>query len=476
MNSPALPLALYLLLTAFVGWYVGRRSEQNIQTYYVANRSLGGFVLAMTLVATYTSASSFIGGPGIASQVGLSWVYLAMIQIPTAWLTLGVLGRRFVRVGIATKSVTVTGFLCHRYHSPAVAALSSCALLIFFLAAMTAQFVGGARLFQAATGLNYLISLTLFAGTVIFYTAFGGARAVALTDALQGVVMVCGTVLLLWATVKAGGGWANLFDKLEALDPGLISPTGPAHAVPWSRLSSFWVLVCFGVIGLPHTASRCLTYRDSRAMHKAMITSTLTLSLILFGMTLCGAFSRLLLHNVEPDLMMPTLAKTLLHPVASGIFLAGPLASMMSTLDSQLLQMAATVTQDVSGLFSGGEKFAKNTKIAGYITFCLGLITFILALNPPQLLVWLNLFAFGGLESCFFWPLVLGLYWRTASKQGALISMIIGLLTYLIFYFNPVGAIHPVVFSLTFSGLAFWCTSTFFAPESHDVTIFFDNL
>lgn len=64
-----------------------------MQEYFIGNRSMGGLVLAMTLVATYTSASSFIGGPGAAYKIGLGWVLLAMIQLPTVWLTLGCLAR-----------------------------------------------------------------------------------------------------------------------------------------------------------------------------------------------------------------------------------------------------------------------------------------------------------------------------------------------------------------------------------------------
>lgn len=64
----------------------------------------------MTLVATYTSASSFVGGPGVAYNVGLGWVLLAMVQVPVAYFTLGVLGKKFAIVARKIKAVTVTDF------------------------------------------------------------------------------------------------------------------------------------------------------------------------------------------------------------------------------------------------------------------------------------------------------------------------------------------------------------------------------
>lgn len=130
----------------------------------------------MSIIASYTSASSFVGGPGVAYKLGLSWVLLAMIQVPTTFLTLGVLGKRFAIMARKTRSVTLTDFLRARYRSDAVVVLCSLALLVFFMAAMLAQFIGGARLFQAVTGYPYIVGLALFGLTVILYTAVGGFR------------------------------------------------------------------------------------------------------------------------------------------------------------------------------------------------------------------------------------------------------------------------------------------------------------
>ncbi|MGL5501429.1 MAG: sodium:solute symporter family transporter, partial [Plesiomonas shigelloides] len=82
-----LPLVGYLALVFVVAIYAyyKRGKGSYLNEYYVGNRSMGGFLLAMTLTATYTSASSFIGGPGAAYKYGLGWVLLAMIQLPAAW-------------------------------------------------------------------------------------------------------------------------------------------------------------------------------------------------------------------------------------------------------------------------------------------------------------------------------------------------------------------------------------------------------
>src|SRR6056297_139483 len=159
INFPVLiPLLLYLAAVYGIAVYANRvlaHSGNFLEEYFIGSRGMGGFVLAMTLVATYTSASSFIGGPGVAYKMGLGWVLLAMIQVPTAWLTLGVLGKKYAIIARRVNAVTVNDILWARYRNRWVVILASVSLVLFFTAAMVAQFIGGARLFETVTGLSY---------------------------------------------------------------------------------------------------------------------------------------------------------------------------------------------------------------------------------------------------------------------------------------------------------------------------------
>jgi sodium/pantothenate symporter len=439
-----LPMIIYLGMVYWLAIYSNKvRSKSTggfIQEYFIGSRGMGGFVLAMTLVATYTSASSFIGGPGVAYKMGLGWVLLAMIQLPTAFLTLGVLGKKFAIVARKIKAVTINDFLWERYHNKGVVILGSVSLVLFFIAAMVAQFIGGARLFEAATGLSYNVGLAIFAITVIVYTTVGGFRAVVLTDALQGIVMVIGTLALLIGVVNYGGGMANIINTLKATDPALITPFGPGNFISKPFILSFWVLVGFGVIGLPHTAVRCMGYRDSKSMHRAMVIGTFVVGFLMLGMHLAGVLGKAIIPDITiGDLLMPQLTLKILPPVIAGVFLAGPLAAIMSTIDSQLILASAAIVKDLYINYinpdieetEGGNK--KLQKISFYSTALIGIIVFLAAIKPPELIVWINLFAFGGLQAAFLWPTVLGLYWKRANSAGALASMVTGIAAYIYF-------------------------------------------
>ena len=457
-----LPLIAYLALVFILSFYAYRRRRQGdfLTEYFLGNRSMGGFVLAMTLTATYISASSFIGGPGAAYKYGLGWVLLAMIQVPTVWLSLGVLGKKFAILARRYNAVTLNDMLLSRYGSPLLVWLASISLLVAFIGAMAVQFIGGARLLETAAGIPYDTGLLIFGLAIALYTAFGGFRASVLNDAFQGMVMLLGTFILLYSVIHAAGGLSSAVTRLHDIQPALTSPFGADHILSPPFMTSFWILVCFGVIGLPHTAVRCISYRDSRAMHRGIVIGTLVIGVIMFGMHLAGALGRAVLPDLTvPDQVIPTLMITVLPPVMAGIFLAAPLSAIMSTTNAHLLQASATIIKDL--YLSLYPRQASNqrllTWISNAVTLILGLLLILASWRPPEMIIWLNLLSFGGLEAVFLWPLVLGLYWERANAAGALSAMAVGGVSYALlasFNIQP-GGFHPIVPSLSLSLLAF---------------------
>ncbi|MFH8135226.1 sodium/pantothenate symporter [Pantoea osteomyelitidis] len=468
-----LPLLAYLVLIAGLSVFAVRKQRQGnfLTEYFLGNRSMGGFVLAMTLTTTYISASSFIGGPGAAYKYGLGWVLLSMIQVPAVWLSLGVLGKKFAILARRYNAVTLNDMLYARYRSPLLIWLASLSLLVAFIGAMTVQFIGGARLLETAAGIPYDTGLLIFGGTIALYTAFGGFRASVLNDAMQGLVMLIGTFLLLFAVIHAAGGLDVAVTKLRAIDPQLVEPQGPGGIITPTFLSSFAVLVCFGVIGLPHTAVRCISYKDSKAVHRGIIIGTIVVALLMLGMHLAGALGRTIVPNLSvPDRVIPVLMITVLPPIAAGIFLAAPMAAIMSTINAQLLQSSATLIKDLY-LRIAPHQMENETllrALSGGITFVLGALLLLAAWNPPDMIIWLNLLAFGGLEAVFLWPLVLGLYWEKANAAGAISGMVCGAACYtLLASLNvQLWGFHPIVPSLIISLLAF-LAGNLFGRASH---------
>ncbi len=488
--SIMVPLSIYLLLTVIIAFF-SKKFQQKckdtrsfIEEYFIGGRSMGGFVLAMSIVTSYTSASSFIGGPGVAYEFGLCWVFLSMIQLPAVFLTLGILGKRFAFMARKVQAITIIDFLRVRYQSDFLTLLCSIALFIFFISAMLAQCIGGARLFQAITGYSYEVGLIVFSIVLVLYTSIGGFRAVVTTDVLQGVIMIIGAIVILLAVINTGGGIEHCIHTLSTIDPGLITPLGPQNFLSVPMLCSFWVLIGIGVLGLPQTMHKCMGYKDSKSMHNAMFFGTIILGFMLLSMHLVGALGRAVLPDIPiGDLAVPSLALSLLPSFWSGIFIAAPLAAIMSTVDTMLFLLSAVIIKDfyIYYRFKGNVAHLSAKSIYSITAWCtvgIGVFVFILALNPPSLLVWINIFAFGGLEVVFFWPIILGLYWKKANAVGTISAILVGLSVFLcmnMFKYSP-GNVSAIIPSLFLSGIVFFCGSyKGKAPSKEIIQLFWDE-
>ena len=210
----------------------------------------------------------------------------------------------------------------------------------------------------------------------------------------------------------------------------LLSPTS-GGALATSLLLSAWVLVGFGTLGLPQSAVRCMSYRRSSDLHQAMIVSTVVCGALMIGMTVMGVFARGMLDvplsemGGTTDAVMPYLIANYMDPVTAGVTLIGPLAATMSTVSSLLLAAASAIMKDLV-LFhrpEAGRNEARLRMTTRLMTGALGLLALILALEPLDVIAWINLFAFGGLELAFLMPLIGGLFWRGATAGGALVSV-----------------------------------------------------
>ena len=462
-----LPLLGFMAGMLALGFYVRRQSAAGgfLSNYFVGGQSLGGFVLAMTMVATYSSVSSFVGGPGMAYEIGFGWIYMAVIQTMTIFLVLGIFGTRVARLARRIHAVTIVDIIRHRYRSDALAAVAAFVIVLFFAASMVAQFVGGAQLFAAVTGYSYELGLVLFGIVVVIYTSIGGFRAVALTDTCCAIVMMLGIVLLFYYVLAAGGGFAAILENLRTAHPAMLTPTAEGR-MPISLYVSQWLLVGALTIALPQSVVRGISYRSSRDMHRAMIIGTVVIAFMNIAVNLVGVLGRGVL-DVDAkalggvDSVIPQLMAHVMPPELLGFAIIGPLAASISTISGVLIVASSAVVKDV--YLHHAQKHGRDVpeerlrRLSMGVTAVLGVIVFLLAVSPPSLIWLINMFAFGGLETAFFWVLVFGLFTRWANRTGALAAMAGGTVIYcaaMALGIKPLG-LHPISVGITASLILF---------------------
>ena len=438
--SALLPLLFFMAVMVGISIFVRhKQNEKNfVGNYFIGNRQLGGFVLAMTTVATYSSVSSFVGGPGMAYQIGFGWIYMAVVQVTAIFLVLGIFGKRVALLARKFNAVTVVDIIRARFQSDFLAAVSAFVIVLFFCGTMTAQFVGGAKLFSAVTGYSYETGLILFGLVVVIYTSIGGFRAVALTDTFCALIMMVGIVLLLHYVLDFGGGYENILTNLEKNNPEMFEPFSFGN-MPWGIYFTQWLLVGICTIALPQSVVRGISYKNTQGLHSAMLIGTVVVGFMNIGINFTG----ILAHGVLPgtpadyggvDNIIPTTIVTVMPRELVGLAIIGPLAASISTISGLLIVASSAIVKDIYIHYQ--EK--KQLRITHYAlriismltTAIIGGIVFVIALTPPSLIWLINMFAFGGLETAFFWTLLLGLFWKGANKFGAELSMIGGTIIY----------------------------------------------
>ena len=200
--------------------------------YFLGSRGLGSWALAFTFAATSASGGSFTGYPSLIYSYGwvLAFWIASYMVVPIA--TMGVMGKRLNQVARKTGAITIPDVLRDRFNSAPLALFATCTIIFFTTCNLVAQFKAGALIIEETFNLSgdyaYYLALLIFAGTVVFYTAYGGFRAVVWTDVMQGIMMGLGIVILVPVVLYQAGGLAKVNEQIMNQPPTLVTSVGGA--------------------------------------------------------------------------------------------------------------------------------------------------------------------------------------------------------------------------------------------------------
>ena len=426
-------LALYFAGLMGLGVWFNRRTKSREQ-YFLARGELGPATLGFSYSATQMSGSSYMGAVGTERVLGYNFAPGGVSSAAAPWFTYILLGERLRRVASRIRCTTIVDVLQARYYGRSVATIATVLMLMAFVPLVAAQLKAAANLFQVLMEIPYLVGLVVFGGIVILYTVIGGMRAVASTDLLQGTIMVVGFAVLAPVAVGAAGGFGEMHLRYGELNPERISFLGGMPAL-WV-VSSFLVWGFFQIGGAPAAVTRFLIPENERTLKRALVFSITFSSFIFATSTLIAISSGVLLPSLEqPDMALPTLVRMLLHPVFGGIIVAAVLGATMSTIDSILLLASSLVVENLYvPLAKRTVNQAQGLKLARWTTLGIGLFAILVAIDPPATILWIVTMAFSLMASAFTFPLLLGMWWPRATKEGAIAAMLGGAATCVLWY------------------------------------------
>ena len=431
-------LVLYLGIMAFIGWYAGRKTN-NIGDFFVLSGKAGVVVSGIAYFSTQFSMGTFLGTPGTIYGVG----YAGMaISVPGAVfcmiLPALLIGRKLITLGHKYGFLTMADYLTDRYHSKNMSGVLGVMMLFFLVLMMGAQIIGAGVIVHVFTGLPEWVGVVGMGIIVILYCMSGGMKGAMMTDVIQGSLMIATAVVTFIVSVVMGGGFSNINHTLQSMNEAYLTFPGANGYMPWTYYVSNIVLWSFFTMGQPHLFTKFFAMKDHKTMFKAILLGTAGM---FFSATLiewAGVNGIASIQNIEKaDQIIPMILQRGMNPFLASIFIAGIVAAGMSTIDGILVTTTGAVTRDIYQKIINKDATDENVmKLSKVVTVIIGIIVICFGVFQPGSIFEINLFAFSGM-AIFVVPILFGIYWKKATAKGAIASVIVGIISLLLFTLNP---------------------------------------
>ena len=431
-------LVLYLGIMAFIGWYAGRKTN-NIGDFVVWSGKAGVVVSGIAYFSTQFSMGTFLGTPGTIYGVG----YAGMaISVPGAVfcmiLPALLIGRKLITLGHKYGFLTMADYLTDRYHSKNMSGVLGVMMLFFLVPMMGAQIIGAGVIVHVFTGLPEWVGVVGMGIIVILYCMTGGMKGAMMTDVIQGSLMIATAVVTFIVSIVMGGGFSNINHTLQSMNEAYLTFPGANGYMPWTYYISNIVLWSFFTMGQPHLFTKFFAMKDHKTMFKAILLGTAGM---FFSATLiewAGVNGIASIQNIEKaDQIIPMILQRGMNPFLASIFIAGIVAAGMSTIDGILVTTTGAVTRDIyQKIINKNATDEAVMSLSKVVTVIIGIVVICFGVFQPGSIFEINLFAFSGM-AIFVVPILFGIYWKKATAKGAIASVIVGIISLLLFTLNP---------------------------------------
>ncbi|GHV95462.1 sodium:proline symporter [Spirochaetia bacterium] len=448
-------IGAYLLVMIGIGLWYARRSNSNIEEFFLAKRSFGPWIAAISAEASDMSGWLLMGLPGVAYFTGIGeafWTALGLF-IGT-WINWALVAKRLRTYSqIADNAITLPEFFSKRFHDSkrillAIAAIIS---LVFFSIYVGAQFITFGKLFSYIFNANMVVMVVIGALLVLFYTLLGGFWAVGMTDLIQGLLMVSALVLVLIFGIVHAGGFAGVAENLRHFPRfidffGIATPDmtdgvqkvvngaplfGPGANYGFLTIVSTmaWGL---GYFGMPQVLVRFMAINKTSNIARSRNIAVIWCFIAQIAAVAIGLVGRALMPAAlttasASENIFTLLGLNFFPPLIAGIVISGILAASMSSSDSYMLIVSSSLANDIfKDIFKKDASEAMVMWVARITMLLVTVFGVLIAISGSQSIFRVVSYAWAGLGAAFGPLILFSLFWKRTTFPAAVAGMLSG--------------------------------------------------
>ena len=437
---------VYLLITIAIGLVAARRVK-NTADYAIAGRHLPLVMIVTTTFATWFGSETVLGIPAKFVNSGLNGV----IEDPFgAGLWVILVGMFFAGKLYRMKLLTIADYYRERY-GPQVEVVCTLIIMVSYLGWVSAQVSALGLVFNVLS--DGVISMPLGMGigvvSILAYTLFGGMWSVAITDFIQMIILVCGLATLAVFAGGQAGGAERVMALAESKNMFHFLPDANWHDVMFFVASGLTIML--GSIPQQDVFQRVMSANTVESATRGpiiggvcyMLFAFVPMFLVVSAMIIMPEQALTLISD-DPQRVLPTLVMQKMPFVMQVIFFGALLSAIKSTASATLLAPSVTFTENIWRQFNPGMDDRAELKAMRLtvLVFSAVVLAYAIVMQGTSIYEMVSSAYQVPLVGAFV-PLAFGLYWSKATTQGALLSIALGLMSWLLFLLTPMGEVLP---------------------------------
>ncbi|HEX4843389.1 MAG TPA: sodium:solute symporter family protein [Limnobacter sp.] len=425
----------YLLVSVAIGLYVAR-NVKNTADYAVAGRHLSLPIVTATVFATWFGSETVLGISSTFVEEGLGGIVADPFGASMCLILAGLLiAPKLYRLNL----LTIGDYYRVRYNR-AVEVFCSAAIVVSYLGWVAAQISALGLIFHVLTdgAISQEWGMVIGASVVLVYTLFGGMLSVAVLDFIQMVVIAAGLLYIMWIVSDLAGGAQAVVAHAEAAGKLKFFPEEFSYVL-WVPFVGAFLTMAFGSIPQQDIFQRISSAKDEKtAVRGAVLGGTMYFFFafipvfLAYGAIMIDPATFTAMVSEDSQMVLPNLVLNHTPVFAQIVFFGALISAIMSTSSATLLAPAVSFSENiVKNVVPGmSDKSLLLTMRISVFVFTIIVVGF--AVNSESSIFEMVESAYEITLAAAFVPLLFGLYWKRASSQGAVASIVVGVSSWLI--------------------------------------------